>query len=349
MALDQIWKQQLTLVTYGNEYLTHDLSFQRWQQHAVFYQHHIEFRDLISQHLLAQHFQVWLEHLKKQGTHKISLHASTLLNQQQNPNANVELLPIAHFIVSHEKNKKVAWILGKELAEWYLSNNDFEIPPSQQSALNVDTFWRFELSDKFAKQIDADLKHVDWEAISGFIESELFQNALTREFIEPEKQNSPFYGINTSAVQKPDGTLLQDMQYLPLIPSEYSAGRAHNLLHRTEALSTFVEQKRQQPYHNNGEIMTSEEQINLRHFSEKLDDLRAKLIVKIANHYTSAQSPVTQNRSPLDTPSSLTPLRQSKKIEKSSSSPTTKTGSSGVIKLVLLTIIICACAYYFGF
>jgi hypothetical protein len=26
MALDPIWKQQLTLVTYGNEYLSHGLS-----------------------------------------------------------------------------------------------------------------------------------------------------------------------------------------------------------------------------------------------------------------------------------------------------------------------------------
>ncbi|EKL40189.1 hypothetical protein ACIN5180_0699, partial [Acinetobacter baumannii OIFC180] len=32
MALNQIWKQQLTLVTYGNEYLRQNLSFSQWRQ-----------------------------------------------------------------------------------------------------------------------------------------------------------------------------------------------------------------------------------------------------------------------------------------------------------------------------
>ena len=57
MALDQIWKQQLTLVTYGNEFLTKELSFNRWKQHPIFDQQQFAFRDLLSQHLLAQHFQ----------------------------------------------------------------------------------------------------------------------------------------------------------------------------------------------------------------------------------------------------------------------------------------------------
>jgi len=35
MALDQIWKQQLSLVTYGNEYLSHDLPFSRWLHHSI--------------------------------------------------------------------------------------------------------------------------------------------------------------------------------------------------------------------------------------------------------------------------------------------------------------------------
>ncbi|MGB8481977.1 MAG: hypothetical protein WCD61_00290, partial [Acinetobacter bohemicus] len=41
MALDQIWKQQLTLVTYGNEYLKQNLSFNHWVQHAIFNQHNL--------------------------------------------------------------------------------------------------------------------------------------------------------------------------------------------------------------------------------------------------------------------------------------------------------------------
>jgi len=135
MAIDQIWKQQLTLVTYGNEYLTQDLSFNRWIQHSIFNQHQFAFRDLMSQHLLAQHFQIWLEGLKKQGVRRLSLHRSDLLVDENNPNANVELLPLAHFIVSHGAKAKTAWIIGKELPEWYSADNDYDAPKSQQSPL----------------------------------------------------------------------------------------------------------------------------------------------------------------------------------------------------------------------
>ena len=346
MALDQIWKQQLTLVTYGNEYLSHELSFSRWLQHSIFYQHYFQFRDLGSQHLLAQHFQVWLEGLKKQGVYRISLHLSTLLTDEQNPNANVELLPFAHFIVSHEKNKKTAWILGKELAEWYLNDNDFEIPASQQSTLHQETFWRFDLSDKLCKKVEADLKESDWDEIQIFIENELFQSKYAQGFIEPQNHDLPYYGIDAKLVQKPDGSLLQDMQYLALIPTDYSADVAHELLHRTEALSDFIEQLRQHPYRESGEMLTPEDQINLRNFSQKLDDLSAKLIVKIANHYKSAQRTPIEIVSPLD-PQAQT-LSQNKKSSTSKDHQHHKVGSSGVIKLIILTIIICACAYYFG-
>ena len=89
MALDQIWKQQLALVTYGNEYLTQDLSFNHWLKHQVFNQHQIQFRDLLSQHLLAQHFQIWLEHLKQQGVRRLSLHQASILNDEKNPHAKL--------------------------------------------------------------------------------------------------------------------------------------------------------------------------------------------------------------------------------------------------------------------
>ncbi len=135
------------------------------------------------------------------------------------------------------------------------------------------------------------------------------------------------------------------MQYLALIPTDYSADVAHELLHRTEALSDFIEQLRQHPYRESGEMLTPEDQINLRNFSQKLDDLNAKLIVKIANHYKSAQRTPVEIVSPLD-PQVQTVL-QSKKSSETHHQPH-KVGSSGVMKLIILTIIICACAYYFG-
>ncbi|KYQ82706.1 hypothetical protein AWW72_17405 [Acinetobacter sp. NRRL B-65365] len=333
MALDQIWKQQLTLVTYGNEYLAGNLNFSRWIEHPVFDQNRLIFRDLLSQHLLAQHFQIWLEGLKKQGVKKLSLHLSNVLNDEQNPNANVELLPFAHFIVSHQANKKTAWICGHELAEWDNSDSEFQAPVSQQSVLRQEDLWRYELNDKFAKKIDADLKKVNWNEVAIFLERELFDSKYADNFIEPEQQDFPFYGYEID----PDD--LSNRQ-LALIPTDYPADCAHRLLHRTQALVNHLEQQKKHPYTATGELLSPEEQINLRNFLQKADDLFAKLIVKTANHYQTAQltaeEPEIIDRT-MEIPQQRNPTQQHHKV-----------GASGVIKLILLTIIICVCAYYFG-
>jgi hypothetical protein len=333
MALDQIWKQQLSLVTYGNEYLAGNLNFSRWIEHPVFDQNRLIFRDLLSQHLLAQHFQIWLEGLKKQGVKKLSLHLSNVLNDEQNPNANVELLPFAHFIVSHQANKKTAWICGHELAEWDNSDSEFQAPASQQSVLRQEDLWRYELNDKFTKKIDADLKKVNWNEVAIFLERELFDSKYADNFIEPEQQDFPFYGYEID----PDD--LSNRQ-LALIPTDYPADCAHRLLHRTQALVNHLEQQKKHPYTATGELLSPEEQINLRNFLQKADDLFAKLIVKTANHYQTAQltaeEPEIIDRT-MEIPQQRNPTQQHHKV-----------GASGVIKLILLTIIICVCAYYFG-
>lgn len=331
MALDQIWKQQLTLVTYGNEFLAGNLNFSRWIEHPIFNQNRLIFRDLLSQHLLAQHFQIWLEGLKKQGVKKLSLHLSSILNDEQNPNVNVELLPFSHFIVSHQANKKTAWICGLELAEWYNSDNEFEAPLSQRTTLREESFWRYELNDKFAKKVDADLQKLNWNEIAVFLERELFNHKYTEDFLEPEQQDFPFYGYEI------DPTAISSKQ-LALIPTDYPADCAHRLLHRTQALTDYLEEKRRHPYHDSGELISPEEQINLRNFSQKTDDLFAKLIVKIANHYQTAQ--LTAEPEIID--------RTMETSEHFNQVHHHKVGTAGVIKLIILTVIICMVAYYFG-
>ena len=331
MALDQIWKQQLTLVTYGNEFLAGNLNFSRWIEHPIFNQNRLIFRDLRSQHLLAQHFQIWLEGLKKQGVKKLSLHLSSILNDEQNPNINVELLPFSHFIVSHQANKKTAWICGLELAAWYNSDNEFEAPLSQRTTLREESFWRYELNDKFAKKVDADLQKLNWNEIAVFLERELFNHKYTEDFLEPEHQDFPFYGYEI------DPTAISSKQ-LALIPTDYPADCAHRLLHRTQALTDYLEEKRRHPYHDSGELISPEEQINLRNFSQKTDDLFAKLIVKIANHYQTAQ--LTAEPEIID--------RTMETSEHFNQVHHHKVGTAGVIKLIILTVIICMVAYYFG-
>ena len=89
MALDPIWKQQLTLVTYGNEYLSHGLSVQQWRELPIFDEHVFAFRDLMSQHLLAQHFQ---------SVFKIAAHAFTCSLSFFHMNILCRRLPIAYIL-----------------------------------------------------------------------------------------------------------------------------------------------------------------------------------------------------------------------------------------------------------
>ena len=358
MALDQIWKQQLTLVTYGNEYLTQNMSFSHWVDHAIFNQHAFAFRDLISQHLLAQHFQIWLEGLKKQGVYKLSLHSSSVLNDEQNPNSNVELLPITHFIVSHDKQKKSAWIFGKELAEWYQADNDFDVPTSQRSNVRFESLWRFELNSKLIKRVEQDLIQPNWDDIQAYTDNELFNSKFAQDFTPPANLHLPFSGSNSSISTSKQVQTSEDHSTqaslsptsfnpnnvkMSLLPTDYQADYAHESLHRLDALSLFITQKIQHPYHEDGTVFTPDEQLNLRHFSQKLDDLMAKFIVKVDNHYKTARLTPKEITSPFDSDSS-----KPKVSPKSSAHLEVKSAKYGVIPLILLTIIICVCAYYFG-
>ena len=341
MALDQIWKQQLTLVSYGNAFLTTQLGFDEWIEHPIFNQSHLSFRDLHTQHLLAQHFQIWLEGLQKQGVKKLSLHLSTLLNDEQNPNANVELLPFTHFIVSHQGNKKTAWICGRELAEWYEGDNEFDAPLSQKSTVSQNIFWRYSLNDKLAQKIDADLQKLNWNEVHTFLQRELFHHPYTQDFLEPEPQDRPFYGYELDPNQPLN-------QQLALIPISDPINCSHSLLHRTHALMDYLALKRQHPYNNAGELISPEEQINLRHFSEKVEDLLAKLIVKIANHYQTAY--LTIESQPQNTHTEPEIIDRTMEISQPFEPVQHhKVSTSSVIKLVLFAVILCVCAYYFGF
>ena len=349
MALDQIWKQQLTLVSYGNEFLNQDLSFSRWLNHQIFDQHRFLFRDLSTQHLLAQHFQIWLEGLKKQGVQRLSLHNSSVLNDEQNPNVNVELLPFPHFIVSHEKNKKTAWIFGKELPEWYNAENEYEAPKPQSLNLRCEILWRFELNTKLIKRIDADFTQPSWEEIKSFMNNELFESRYALGFINPINMHEPYYGIEQLETILPNEQLSSTR--LALLPTDYQADYAHSTLHRLDALSTFIQQKIQHPYNEDGTIILPDEQLNLRHFSQKLDDLHAKFITKIANHYkTSRLQPLEIPNNPLEETSYSKPSNfKNEYISSNVDKPETqKSGKSGVFTLIIVTIIICLCGYYFG-
>jgi len=340
MSLDQIWKQQLALVSYGNEYLTGQIAMQQWLQHQIFNLHQFSFRDLNTQHLLAQHFQVWLEALKKQGVQRISLHHSNILRQEQNPNANVELLSFAHFIVSHHDTHMTAWIFGQELAEWYNAEEDFIIPESQCSAVRSMTYWRFELNHKLTKQIKQDLTQPNWDEIQSFTKAELFQHHYAQDFKYDSKDERFYYGYSITE-QHSTNTIAP----LPLLPSHIPAPYAHAMLYQLEDLSTFIEQKINHPYDEHGVIISPEQQLNLRHFSEKIDDITAKFIVKVANHYPTAKLTFTAVQEPFDETMQI----QLPSTQATQHPTEQQSKKMSVFTLIIVTALLCLIAFYYGF
>lgn len=351
MTLDPIWKQQLALVTYGNEFLSQKLNFNQWVNHSIFNQHYFAFRDLHSQHLLAQHFQVWLEGLKQQGVTQLSLHNSSLLLDEKNPNPNVELLPYAHFIVSHVGSHKTAWICGKELATWYTADNDYEAPSAQKIPTRIETMWRYELNTSHAKRVDTDLVSPNWEDIHIYTDNELFDRPIAQGLVPPVELGQSYFGYHKQTGLSDSSSKSLD---LPLLPDTYNATYAHETLIRLEALDQALDKKLKQPFNDLGEAMSSEEILNIRHFRQKLEELTAKFVTKVANHYKTARLTPIAVTSPLDNPTETSNQKRffqsetANSNQNTSTSSTAKSGKTGVFTLILITALICICAYYFG-
>ena len=108
----------------------------------------------------------------------------------------------------------------------------------------------------------------------------------------------------------------------------------------------MIQTKIQHPYNAEGQVLTPDEQLNLRHFEQKIDDLSTKFIVKVANHYQTAQLTPKDTTTPLDARNHPTPKLSA--IESKPHETHHKSGKTGVFALIIITILICVVGYYFG-
>jgi hypothetical protein len=79
---------------------------------------------------------------------------------------------------------------------------------------------------------------------------------------------------------------------------------------------------------------------------KKTEDLTAKFIVKVANHYKTARLTPVVESSPLDG-FKTEKENQILSMHTRLNSPH-KPGAGGVITLIIITVVICLLAYYFG-
>lgn len=332
MSLDPIWKQQLALVSYGNEYLQQHIALEQLRTHSIFYQQQCYFRDLKQQHLLAQHVTVWLEGLKRTGCTRLSLHHSELLNAHANPNANVELLAYSHFIVSHHGEQRFAWMCGNELAEWYPYDQPFDVPLSQQSPLHDTTYWRYALPKELNKAIESDLKAPNWAEIQQFLDERLFQHPLAQGLALP-MAGTPYMGMPKETYLDAEGHWQPDVHYLPLISDRYIADLAHQFLYQFDALDKQLNAEQQ--LQQDDPTLSDERRYALRNFRQTFEDLRIRCITKIANHYPSANSSQWVKETPSASQQHVT-------------SNTNTSTSQHVLGLIVLVVALCFLGYYFG-
>ena len=176
--------------------------------------------------------------------------------------------------------------------------------------------------------------------------SELFNHSYAEGFQNSLNVNMPYTGLNQSNKTSSDEAESSIENQLSLLPTDYQADYAHSNLHNIEALSKFIQQKIQHPYHDDGSVISPDEQLNIRNFAQHIDDLHTKFITKVANHYQTAQlTPVVVKENPLEEPltSNILNFKKENKPNKEETS-----GKSGVFTLICITIIICLIGYYFG-
>lgn len=310
--MDQIWQQQLTLVSYGNQFLQQDVAIDSWLQHAIFYGQQFQFRDLSSHAPLAPHFYIWLQELKKQGVQRLSLHSAQLLRKDKNPNPHVELLDAAPILVSHGKKSKTAWILGRELQQWDI-DAQFKQPITQRHNIQIHQLWRYPLNAKHHKKLLADLGPLAWDTEHARLLQQFITLAEAQGFECTLALDNLFYG-NTLIESHPDSSTMQEIKLLAIIPAAFPAPLAHAWLQRATALNDWLDEH---PQHMNAQFRTT------------WAVAFSKLIIDIANHYPSAQlSPVVAEHVALHS--------------------TAQVHHVTVWRVLFVVILLCAAGYYFG-
>src|SRR5690606_22295700 len=151
--------------------------------------------------------------------------------------------------------------------------------------------------------------------------------------------NLPYYGT-IPAIQA------DTESHLALIPTDYSADYAHQTLYRLDALNEFIQTKIQHPYTSDGEVLSPDHQLNLRHFAQQIDDLSAKFISKVANRYKTAQLSPKVAPDPVVSMSTEHRAPQISKADKPQHPG--RSTSADVLTVIVITVIICLIGYYFG-
>jgi hypothetical protein len=193
--------RQVALVSYGSQFLGHQLPLEDWYRHGVFLDARFQFRSSDDNRLLADDFTVWLGTLARAGATRLSLHLAQELQVANEAGA--------YAVAVHFAERYQIWTVGVERAAW----EGWDFPRAQSYAGEVDSYW---LLHERPGQLP--VPATNWKQLAAAIATDLDINVPSSNVPVP---TGPFF---------PD--ISEDIAWarLPLFPSGPRASLAHRIV-----------------------------------------------------------------------------------------------------------------------
>lgn len=284
MYLDQAYRQ-ITLVSYGNEYLKGAIDSDLLDRHPLLFDHFPILRDLDHGTLLCGSASHLLEHLKSLGATKISLHLSSdlvddLIDSKRFTffNSESSFCIAVHF---QDSTFKVL-VFSKEIPSLQsYDDTDYPIFSNYSSYYdNTETYTLHELSETSISNIQKDVAPVDWQSFFNFVQNSLYPNDIAKRYgIYPiPLDNNNCYEGNLFNSEKEE-------QY-PLLPFTIRKNYASNLIKNTAILEKYYASASHCKNEYNDYIqMDDDEKKQFATATRNLTFLHPLILKNCANHY----------------------------------------------------------------
>lgn len=266
-------QRQVTLVSYGTQYLRDKNALGDWYRHGIFSNARLQFRALADNVLLADDFTLWLGILKASGATRLSLHlaAEFELAVSQALNGGSYAL-VVHFPDHHQ-----VWAVGEEQAAWLThplvpSEEGQGYPVFPDAAYYggpIDSYWCIE-----DRPGQLDLPDTDWKQLA---------RAIAEDLASPVPSSlapgGPYFGPISQI----------DDEKLPLFPSSGFTSLAHRIMATlARQQSTFSNDTNPRNDSSTYAFLDQEEADKVTDWGRRLDSWMLEVQLRCANESRSA-------------------------------------------------------------
>lgn len=287
MYLERVYRQ-ISLVTYGNEYLKGAVESKILDRHPLLFNHFPILRNNQYGTLLCGSASHMLHHLKIQGATKLSLHLASDLDLQ------IDESDIYYFS-THSQNFCIAVQFPEEkfkiliLSDEKASSQNYA-QDSHEKFYNysnyydhTEIFTLHEISQSTIEIIKNDLKPIDWEIFFINMQSTLYCNEIAKKY--------GLYPIPFDTNNNYQGDLFNSdkQEQYPLLPFTIRKNYASNLIENTAILRKYYDSASHPKNENSDYIrMNDEEKEKFDYAVSILDKLHPVILKHCANHYQNS-------------------------------------------------------------